>query len=171
MKKAFDIIQKIIYIITNIIIIFLLIIWLYYIFQVHVNKANKEEAFSHTLFIVNTGSMEDTIGINDIILVERTKNIEENDIIAFKQDGIFIVHRIVNINQDEIVTKGDANNQVDKPIKYEQVIGKVIGVVPIGFVILIIILIIGFNILLSFLEKYIDRNTNKEERRKTKNEE
>jgi len=156
-KKAIDIISKVIFIITNIIIIFLLIIAIYSIFQVHVNKRKKEELFDYTMFLVNTGSMQDTININDIIIVKKTKDVKEKDIVAFEQDENLIVHRIIEINQEEIITKGDANNQEDEPIKSEQIIGKVVKVISIKFVIQVIITIIIFDIILGFIKKSTDK--------------
>lgn len=163
MKKTFDIIQKIIFITTNIIIIFLLFIWIYYAFQVNVNKVKKEEVFNYNLFLVNTGSMQNAININDIIIVKRTTELKENDIIAFKQDGQLIVHRIIEKRQNEILTKGDANNQSDEHIKHEQVIGKVIKIIPLRNIIQLIIVIVGINIILGVIEKCVlEKGENKE---------
>ena len=169
MKKTFDIIQKIIFILTDIIIILLLGIWLYYTFQVHINKMPKEEVFNYTTFIVNTGSMADAININDIILVKRTKNIKENDIIAFKQDNGLIVHRVISVNKEAIITKGDANNQEDEPINLEQIIGKVIKVIPTKNIVLIILGIILLNIFLAILKEIWIKDDFKE-RQKISNE-
>ena len=163
MKKTFDIIQKIIFITTNIIIIFLLFIWIYYALQVNVNKVKKEEVFNYNLFLVNTGSMQNAININDIIIVKRTPELKENDIIAFKQDGQLIVHRIIEKSQNEILTKGDANNQVDEPIKYEQIIGKVIRIIPLKTIIQLIIVIVGINIILGVIEKHVLEKGEKKE--------
>lgn len=153
MKKTFDIIQKIIFILTDIIIILLLAIWTYYTFQVHINKVPKEEVFNYTVFVVSTGSMENTINVNDVILVERTKNVKEKDIIAFKQDNGLIVHRIISINDEGIITKGDANNHEDEPINLEQIIGKVIKVIPAKNIVLIILGIILLNVLLAIVKE------------------
>lgn len=153
MKKTFDIIQKIIFILTDIIIILLLAIWTYYTFQVHINKVPKEEVFNYTVFVVSTGSMENTINVNDVILVEITKNVKEKDIIAFKQDNGLIVHRIISINDEGIITKGDANNHEDEPINLEQIIGKVIKVIPAKNIVLIILGIILLNVLLAIVKE------------------
>lgn len=169
MKKTFDIIQKIIFILTDIIIILLLAIWTYYTFQVHINKVPKEEALNYTAFVVNTGSMADVININDIILVKKTKTVKENDIIAFKQDDELIVHRIINVNEEGIITKGDANNQEDEPIGLEQIIGKVIKVIPVPNIVSIIFGIILLNVLLAIV-KEIWIKDNFKERQKTSNE-
>jgi len=157
MKKTFDIIQKIIFIMTNLIIIFLLGILIYHTFQVNIKKVKSEEVFNYTLFIVNSGSMKNEISINDIIVVKRTKEVEKNDIIAFEQQGQLIVHRIVEKKQDEIITKGDANNQTDEPIKYNQIIGKVVKIIPLIFIMKMIIIIVVFNIIIGIIKKYIDK--------------
>lgn len=153
MKKVLDIIKKIIFIITDVLITLLIIVWLYYIFQVNINKVEKEKVFNHNIFIVETGSMADAININDLIIVKQTENINQNDIIAFKQDGDLIVHRIVEKKNDEIITKGDANNQEDEPIKTEQVIGKVVKVFSFRSIILIILSIIILNIFLVLIKE------------------
>lgn len=157
MKKTIDIINKVIFIITNIILIILLIVGSYVFFQVHIKKRKKEDVFSYTMFVVKTGSMQDTININDIIIVKKTKDVEKKDIVAFEQDEKLIVHRVIEKDQDKVITKGDANNQKDEPIKFEQIIGKVVKVISMGFVIRIIIAVISFNIIIWLIEKYIDR--------------
>ena len=170
MKKTFDIMIKISSIITNIIIIFLIAIFIYYNFQVHIKKIDKNEVFKVTLFIVKTGSMNPTININDIIIVERTKELANSDIIAFKQEGNLIVHRIVEKNENEIITKGDFNNQEDESIQYEQVIGKVVQVIPFGLVIFIIMTIVSLNIIIALITRYTNKNNYQKERRNTDDE-
>ena len=59
------------------------------------------------------------------------KDINTNDIITFKnEDNELITHRIMEIDGDKLVTKGDANNTEDKTITKDAVIGKVISVYP-----------------------------------------
>jgi len=166
-KNAIRIINKIIGIITNIIIIMLAIVITYFIFQVKVKNHDKDEVIGYTLFLVNTGSMKDAININDIVIVKKTKDVNVDDIIAFETDGNLIVHRIIEQNIEEIITKGDANNQEDAPIRSEQVIGKVVQKVPLRNIILGIVIVIILNIILELSGKTIEENM---ERRK-KNEE
>ena len=80
----------------------------------------------HTIFQVITGSMEDTIKIKDIVIVKLTKDIKENDIITYKSGEDFVTHRVIKKTNEEIITKGDANNSEDKPITSNDVVGKVI---------------------------------------------
>ena len=137
MKKILNIIKKTINILTNLTIIFFVIIWIYYTYQLNIKKVEEEKIFDYSLFIVTTGSMQNAININDIIVVKKTQNIEKGDIIAFEEDESLIVHRIIKKTQEEIITKGDANNQEDEPIMYEQIIGKVIYIIPLDIIILI----------------------------------
>lgn len=87
--------------------------------------------FGFTFFEVATGSMADTIQVGDGVLVEITKDVKENDIIVYKEEENFITHRFVEINEDgELITKGDANNAKDQPIKIDKVLGKVVYILP-----------------------------------------
>ena len=82
--------------------------------------------FGFRIFKVASGSMEPYLNINDVILIKKANNYEKGDVITYLSDDEYITHRIVTIDFDEIVTKGDANNTLDEPIKVESVKGKVI---------------------------------------------
>ena len=79
--------------------------------------------------VVLTGSMEPTININDFVILNRPKDIKVNDIVSYKDkdNKNEVLHRVVSINNDEIITKGDANNVTDEPINRNQVTGVYIG--------------------------------------------
>ena len=79
--------------------------------------------------VVMTGSMEPTININDFVILNRPKDIKVNDIVSYKDkdNKNEVLHRVVSINNDEIITKGDANNVTDEPINRNQVTGVYIG--------------------------------------------
>ena len=81
---------------------------------------------------VKTGSMEKAIYVDDIVIekiLKKSDEIVENDIITYKKDGLLITHRVKKIKNDEIITKGDANNSEDEPISKDNVIGKTIIVI------------------------------------------
>ena len=69
--------------------------------------------------------MEPYLKINDYILVQTKKEYKVNDVITYKIDDEYVTHRIVEINEDRITTKGDANNTEDESITYNNIIGKV----------------------------------------------
>ena len=120
-------------ILVNILLLFILIITLIIVYNIiQVNFLNKEyyNFFGYTFFKVATGSMSGSIETGDIVIAKLgNQNINLNDIIVYKQDEYIITHRIVEIEKDNITTKGDANNTEDKPITQEKVIGKVIKVI------------------------------------------
>lgn len=92
-------------------------------------------------FIVQSGSMEPAINTGAIAFVNtKNKNVQLNDIITFKlvsESGkeTVVTHRIVDIQNEFLYTKGDANENADlSPIKREQVIGKFVIQIPyIGY--------------------------------------
>ena len=87
--------------------------------------------FGYTFFEVASGSMEPTLQINDVILIKiANEDLKKGDIIAFENEGTVITHRIVYLDGDIITVKGDNNDVVDKPIRREQVIGKVTKIYP-----------------------------------------
>lgn len=82
----------------------------------------------YAMLEVVSGSMEPTIHVGDIIIINTKKNnYKENDIITFKgKEGEFVTHRIIDIEDNRIVTQGDNNDTEDEPIKIEDIVGKYI---------------------------------------------
>lgn len=124
LNKVFSIILNI----MIIIVLFCLGIVTYNFVQVKVLDRDFANYFGYTFFQTISGSMEPSINIDDFVFVKVTKNVELDDVISFKNEDMVITHRIIEINGEEIVTKGDANNTSDKPINKECIIGKVVYV-------------------------------------------
>lgn len=80
--------------------------------------------------IVLSGSMEPEISVGDFIVVSEKKAYGEDSIVVFQDGRSLVVHRVVEINDNTIVTKGDANNTVDNPVEKTMVKGTVIAVIP-----------------------------------------
>ena len=133
MKK---ILKKTISIILNILItvvLLLLVLVTYNYAQTKMMKKDYTNFFGYTVFSVLTGSMMPTINVGDIILVDikdEQDNFNVQDMIVFKQDNAIVTHRIVKVDENKIITKGDANNTTDEPITKENIIGKVIKIIP-----------------------------------------
>ena len=88
------------------------------------------------VYNVVTGSMEPTIPVGSLIIVEDTDPVDltEGDIIAYSGGESVISHRVVenHVISGEVVTKGDANEVNDaSPIPYDNIIGKVRWHIPI----------------------------------------
>ena len=87
--------------------------------------------FGFSTAVVISGSMEEEISVNDVVIIHRQKSYEKVDIISFHSGGNLITHRIVDITDEGFITKGDANNTPDSDIvKYDEIEGKVICIIP-----------------------------------------
>lgn len=85
--------------------------------------------FSTALIV--SGSMSGEIEINDMIITQKKRDYEVNDIVMYESGARAVTHRIVEITPDGFITKGDANNTADaSPVPEEQIVGKVILVIP-----------------------------------------
>ncbi len=112
------------------IISILIVIAATYVIQTKVQHKQNANIFEYTAFEVVTGSMSGTIEIGDLVIVKITDSVEPDDIIVYQEEDHFVTHRVLEINGEKIVTKGDANSSKDLPISNKQVLGKVVAVIP-----------------------------------------
>lgn len=112
------------------IITILIVIAATYVIQTKVQHKQNANIFEYTAFEVVTGSMSGTIEIGDLVIVKITDSVEPDDIIVYQEENHFVTHRVLEINGEKIVTKGDANSSKDLPISNKQVLGKVVAVIP-----------------------------------------
>ena len=113
----------------------MIIFLLYCIFSINVLHRSYVNIFGYTYFTVGSGSMSPSILSNDIVIVNISNKYDVNDIVTFKYNEEFITHRIIEISNDKIITKGDANYIVDNPIHKDDIIGKVVLIWPRGGII------------------------------------
>ena len=119
-------------VIINLIIFMLVIIAIFTIWaSIQLNVQNKEyvNIFGYSIFSTETGSMSPTIKIGDIVIVKIGEQVQEEDIITYKKDNSFITHRIIEIDGESIIAKGDNNNTQDEAITQDAIIGKVVFVI------------------------------------------
>lgn len=68
-------------------------------------------------FVVESGSMSPTIQTGSLSFINKHisyDEIKENDIIAFEDHiGNFVTHRVIQITEEGLETKGDSNNTSD----------------------------------------------------------
>lgn len=104
------------------------------ILQLTVQVLHKQELsglFGYSRLAVLTGSMEPAIAAGDLIIIRRETEYKKGDIITFREENSYTTHRIMEIKQNGVYTKGDANNTPDsKPVRFEQIVGRVILVIP-----------------------------------------
>lgn len=95
--------------------------------------------------VIISGSMLPKIDIGDVVVVKsiEPEEVELDDVIQFREieQDVRINHRVIDIQEDErglplFITKGDNNDSPDsEPVIAEQVMGKVIHIVPrVGWV-------------------------------------
>ena len=132
-KKRIKIVDKLINVVLDIaIFIFgvILLITLYNNIQVKILKNTYSSFFGYSIFGVQTGSMADAINAGDWIIVRNSNEIKVNDVVTYYRDGDFITHRVVEAYNGTYITKGDANNAKDEPISRDQIVGKVVKILP-----------------------------------------
>ena len=86
--------------------------------------------FGYGAAVVLTGSMEPTIGTSDLIIVAERPVYAVDDIVVYQSGKMLVVHRILEIADGIVTTKGDANNAPDAPVELSAVKGKVVTVIP-----------------------------------------
>lgn len=127
---------------TIIDVIFILIIALYIAVVLIQRFSGNKSVFGYRMYNVASESMVPVYKVNDIIAVKDcdTATLKVGDDIAYRGEklglsGKIITHRIIKIEDNngvrEITTKGVNNALSDPPITTKQVVGKVVGVVPI----------------------------------------
>ena len=110
--------KKVLYRIFIFVVVFIIIVNIFSIFHASL--------FGFRLYRIATGSMVPYLNINDYILVKKSNDYKEGDVITYTSGETYVTHRIVSIIDENIVTKGDANNTMDEPITKDNIIGKVV---------------------------------------------
>lgn len=104
---------------------------LYLLVERIVYKENYPSIFGYSTAVVVSGSMEDEIHIDDLVVIHRDEQYNLGDIITYDSGKSLVTHRIVGKTAEGFETKGDANNIKDAdPVKEEQILGRVVKVIP-----------------------------------------
>lgn len=80
--------------------------------------------------VVLSGSMEPEISVGDLLIVSKQESYEVGDVVVFQDGKLAVTHRIVSISENEVITRGDANNTDDDPITLDDIKGAVVCVIP-----------------------------------------
>lgn len=122
--------------------IFFTILILYVVFICVQRLSGNNSVFGFRFFTVATGSMKGVYNGNDVIAVKDfdNKKLKVGDDIAFvgNRGGLenkLVTHRIIKIEEESngriFTTKGVKNSVEDPSITESQILGKVVGVVPV----------------------------------------
>lgn len=68
--------------------------------------------------------MEPTIMTGDIVIGSKinAEQIQTGDIVGYKKDGIIIIHRVIEVNDDIYTIQGDNNLVTDEPVTRDQIL-------------------------------------------------
>ncbi len=155
--------------IASVFLVGLVTLCIYTFVMTDILKKDYVNVFGYSYFVVASGSMSGTIEVDDIIFVKLTKDVKTDDIITYKsKDGNIITHRLVNMNGNTYITKGDVNNAVDDAVTKEQIIGKVRFIISPSFILksLAIFLIVFILLALINFDKIMKKFIVKEEQKK-----
>lgn len=144
---------------------------------------------------VISGSMEPTIKVGDLIIINTNEEkYGLGDIITFRDiNGSFVTHRIINIEDNVMVTQGDANDSPDEEMSVSSIVGKYkIRIPGAGKLMtslknpLVMVLILAIGIIICFLastddelnpvdlteeeKEFLEYKKNKEKSKKNKKE-
>lgn len=96
------------------------------IFMILLNifSINNKSFFGFRVYRVISGSMQPTLQIGDIIIIRKEKEYHINDIITYDTGLTTVTHRIKSIDNNGVVTKGDANDVNDDVFNVDKIVGK-----------------------------------------------
>lgn len=84
--------------------------------------------FGYRPVIILSGSMQPELETGAVVLVEKTKEVKEQDVILFHAEEILVVHRYIDTDEEgNMITKGDNNKYPDhETVSRKEVEGKVV---------------------------------------------
>lgn len=86
--------------------------------------------FGYGAAVVLSGSMEPVLSVDDLVIVKKAEEYAVGDIVVYETEGMLVVHRIMEIEDGQIRTQGDANNMPDEPVDIGSVKGKLAAAIP-----------------------------------------
>lgn len=119
--------KKIGYIVLTILLVFVIAFNMCSIFNI--------SFFNYRVYRIATGSMTPNLKVGELIVVKDNSDFMVGDVITYEKNNVYITHRVVELDGDNVVTKGDNNNVNDDAITKDSVVGKmVLKLRVIGFI-------------------------------------
>lgn len=117
--------------------------------------------------------MEPEINAGELIIIKEFDKYEIGDIVTFiDKDDFLVTHRIICLNEEKMITKGDNNNLLDEEVSLNNIKGKVIIHSKIlGFFVLYLLKPLVFIYVITIIILNIIRSLWRDEREDKINEE
>ncbi|MCE5195864.1 MAG: signal peptidase I [Negativicutes bacterium] len=116
-------------VLRNLFLVFLSLIILFNLYVISAQFFQKNELpkiFGYAQVVVVSGSMLPEIQVGDLLIIHQQAEYAVNDVITYRSGASLVTHRLLSVQGDQLVTKGDANNVADPAIALSQVEGKVV---------------------------------------------
>lgn len=120
--------------------------------------------------VVLSPSMEPVLNVNDLVFVTKADSYREGDVVVYQEGNMLIIHRIISIDGDNVITKGDANNSADDPIKMDDILAKYSFRIPFVGIIIKYIRTVPGTLLVLILAIFLLYRSRQKEREKDKEE-
>lgn len=78
---------------------------------------------------ITSGSMWPVLKQGDMVFIRGVHGENDftvGDIVVYRNSQGFTIHRVEKKQEQTVITKGDANNISDAPVKYEDIVGKTV---------------------------------------------
>lgn len=86
--------------------------------------------------VVLSGSMEPTLSVGDLLIIREQDSYEAGNVVVYQSGTTPVVHRVVSISGETVITRGDANNANDTPFPTAAIKGEVVAAIPlVGYLI------------------------------------
>ncbi len=126
MKKKFPIFKILLFVLAA-----LLIGMNVYLFNANTVVGNSMPMpFGYGIAVVLSGSMEPQLMVDDVIIVHETNDYTVGDVVVFQTGTMPVVHKIIEIDGDTVITQGIANNAPDEPITMGDIKGELVATIP-----------------------------------------
>ena len=82
--------------------------------------------------VVLSGSMEPTLSVGDLLIIQEQASYQTGDVVVYQSGSMPVVHRILDITDEAVITQGDANNATDTPFHPDAIKGEVVAAIPLA---------------------------------------
>jgi len=80
--------------------------------------------------VVMSGSMETALSVDDLVIVAEAEEYQVRDVVVYQSGSDLVIHRIVAIDGETVITRGDANNVADAPVDVTMIKGRMVLSIP-----------------------------------------